>query len=486
LIEKGGGDAGKGKRTAAQLERCAAGDSTMTAPFEDAEFSNAVAAGQYTVARARAVVLWRALSEPDKQARAVAARRRLSRGEGLLEVSEEGSSEAARSRANGAAPVKRRRRRQEGEGSDVSASDGETDLSDGGDGKEEEEEDGDDDDDGEEEEEEEGDDDGEEDVNGEEAGTFTPEFARAGDGNGWADSSNSDGELDVSGVSGPEAEVIVTQGEWQGGVDDGLVSGEDGVSPAACLPDVVTLVDGGRGEQAQAVVLGACPEPTQDATAMPTGDRASAPSTLAEVAVLWQAAREVVARAGTVPTLGNPSDKAKRLAARAVWPPSMAPSQAFWLPLLKFAVTGSPSADCVLLQQHFGERFTAVATAYAADFARRGLRVGLVGDGLTDLTKAEVDVLFKPGAVMAMQPLIRSAVATEVCRHDEPTAVPVVVYDAAMAMTAVVAAGRGEQPVGLRAPPKGQQALHRKRAVVHLSPAVSPLAGPGKRAAPPS
>lgn len=93
-----------------------------------------------------------------------------------------------------------------------------------------------------------------------------------------------------------------------------------------------------------------------------------------------------------------PSSREKRMAGKESWPPTVPSHQWFWLPLLRYAVTGIPCSWCVRLLEHF-PGFQDTAVAYSKDFSRRRVGPGTVGSSRVELSVSEVAVLFRPGTI---------------------------------------------------------------------------------------
>ena len=134
----------------------------------------------------------------------------------------------------------------------------------------------------------------------------------------------------------------------------------------------------------------------------------------------------------------EPSHREARAGAKllASWPPEPRLCVTwFWLPLLRYALSGEPCDWCVALSAKFPD-FPAIARAYSHDFAVRQLRKGDVSVAIDSLTGHEVQALFQPGYTVAYIP---PATARFLARLKllAPCAVPAAVFSWTQAVARV-------------------------------------------------
>jgi len=526
-----------------QMRQCARKDTTMVAPFDDDEFARAVKDGRYKEARKRATVVWKAMMAAEAQQRVAQARRRASRGQATVADSdgEEGDGhlvDKKRTRAKRAEGEDRsagysETSEEEEEGKDGST-DGDSDPADSTDsspvntpevvrgtgGSDSES-------------------DGGLDVD------ISPPPGPACSGNGDPDVDTAGEDEDALGIALLDqcmATVRPLQTTNHGATDGhsaeltavlpsglGCVGAKEtsGVGPARGMPvaamaspalvtvtrttaassvSTPTVLTDAHGvprilpvgvpatqmallnlARAEEALAGRCPTSPTVAVQPAACSAPSEGGIALTVTALCQHVQTTALIHGELPALAAPTERAVRAANRRRETRAQLPvSMTFWAPLFRYAVSATPCPDCVLLEEQFGQRFTAVVMAYAADFYRRGAGATLAGDQPCNLEEEEISVLFEPVTALAGKGPAHcfSSLAVQVCKANKPSRVSAMVYRAACSMAAevtlitAVTVGSTGQRQGTRG--RG------KRAAFTVRPSLSPSAGQGKRSAPPS
>jgi len=528
-----------------QMRQCARKDTTMVAPFDDDVFARAVRDGRFKEARIRATVVWKAMVAPEAQKRVAQARRRASRGQAT--VADSDGEEEDSHRVDG---KRTRAKRAEGEDRSAGYSETSEEEEEGKDGSTDGEPNRRDSTDsspvntpevvrGT------GGGDSESDGGLDVDISPSPGPACSGGGDPGVNAAGEDGDaLGIALLDQCVATVRPLQTTNHGATDGhsaeltavlpsglGCVGATEtpGVGPArgmlvaamaraspalvtvtrtTAAPSVLTptaltdalgvprilpvgvpatqmaLLNLARAEEALAgrcptsptvaVQPAACPAPSEGGMAL-------------TVTALCQHVQTTALIHGELPALAAPTERAVRAANRRRETRAQLPvSMTFWAPLFRYAVSATPCPDCVLLEEQFGQRFTAVVMAYAADFYRRGAGATLAGDQPCNLEEEEISVLFEPVTALAGKGPAHcfSSLAVQVCKANKPSRVSAMVYRAACGMaaevTSITAVTVGS--TGQRQGTRGRG----KRAAFTVRPSLSPSAGQGKRSAPPS